>query len=151
MAAPVTDPGTRQVDPDALPWAEWGPGINVKLLRVSDETGSYVLMAKFGADVTLPRHRHFGTVDAYTISGRWRYLEYDWVATTGSYVHEPPGATHTLHTDEETVVVFTVNGGLLLLGPNDELLFYEDFATARERYAWALQAQGIEYPEGVLS
>jgi 2,4'-dihydroxyacetophenone dioxygenase len=152
MAAPVADTTTRHVNSERdLPWANWGPGIDVKLLRVSEETGTYVLMARFGAGVVLPRHRHLGSVSAYTVSGRWRYLEYDWVATEGSFIYEPPGSTHTLTADEESVVVFTIDGGLLLLGPNDELLLYEDFSVARERYALALQMAGEDYPAGVLS
>ena len=148
MTAPVTDV-TRHMNEADLPWAEWGPGIAVKLLRISEETGTYVLMTRFGAGVMLPRHRHLGSVQAYTVSGRWRYLEYDWVATAGSFIYEPPGSTHTLTVEEDdTVVLFTIDGGLILLGPNDEFLMYEDMHIARDRYTFSLGLADL--PDGVL-
>ena len=30
-------------------------------------------------------------VTGYVIRGRWKYLEHDWIAETGSFVYEPPG------------------------------------------------------------
>jgi hypothetical protein len=33
---------------------------------------------------------------AYTISGKWGYLEHDWTATAGDFVYETPGESHTL-------------------------------------------------------
>ncbi len=40
------------------------------------------------------RHRHEGQVFAYTISGRWGFLEHDWVATAGDWIYEAPGVAH---------------------------------------------------------
>ncbi|MDQ0321504.1 quercetin dioxygenase-like cupin family protein [Pararhizobium capsulatum DSM 1112] len=37
------------------------------------------------------RHYHPREVFAYTISGVWGYLEHDWTATAGDFVHETPG------------------------------------------------------------
>jgi len=34
------------------------------------------------------RHYHPHQVFAYTISGKWGYLEHDWVATAGDFVYE---------------------------------------------------------------
>jgi 2,4'-dihydroxyacetophenone dioxygenase len=31
-------------------------------------------------DVQLPRHHHTGTVMVYTVEGKWKYAEHDWVA-----------------------------------------------------------------------
>ena len=31
-----------------------------------------------------------------TISGKWGYLEHDWVATAGDWIYEAPGEAHTL-------------------------------------------------------
>src|SRR5256885_1149081 len=42
------------------------------------------------------RHYHPQQVFAYTISGKWGYLEHDWVATAGDFVYEAPGEAHTL-------------------------------------------------------
>lgn len=37
------------------------------------------------------RHYHPHEVFAYTISGKWGYLEHDWTATAGDFVYETPG------------------------------------------------------------
>src|SRR5262249_21511127 len=42
------------------------------------------------------RHYHPQQVFAYTISGKWGYLEHDWVATAGGFIYEAPGEAHTL-------------------------------------------------------
>src|SRR6266513_2025701 len=42
------------------------------------------------------RHYHPQQVFAYTISGKWGYLEHDWVATKGDWIYEAPGEAHTL-------------------------------------------------------
>jgi 2,4'-dihydroxyacetophenone dioxygenase len=64
------------------------------------------------------RHYHPHEVMAYTISGKWGYLEHDWVATAGDFVYETPGEGHTLvayeHKDPMRVF-FTVTGPLLWL------------------------------------
>ena len=36
------------------------------------------------------RHYHPHQVFAYTISGKWGYLEHDWTATKGDFVYETP-------------------------------------------------------------
>ncbi len=148
------EPASGQINPEELPWALWMEGLEVKMLRCNVTTGEYTLMVRyFGGTVDLPRHKHFGPVHAWTVTGTWRYLEYDWVATTGSYVYEPPGSVHTLRAhaeDEDCVVIYAMSGGIVLLGPDDELWMYEDAESALERYRFALDQQGIPFPEGIL-
>ena len=64
------------------------------------------------------RHYHPHEVFAYTISGKWGYLEHDWIATAGSFVYETPGEGHTLvsyeHADPMRVF-FIVKGPLIWL------------------------------------
>lgn len=64
------------------------------------------------------RHYHPHPVFAYTLSGRWGYLEYDWIAEAGDYVVETPGGSHTLvsyESDEPMRVQFNVTGPLVWL------------------------------------
>jgi hypothetical protein len=155
MATPtLMEPASGQVNPNDLPWALWMEGLEVKMLRCNLSTGEYTLMVRYsGGDVDLPRHKHFGPVHAWTVQGTWGYLEYDWVATTGSYVYEPAGSIHTLRahaTDEDVIVIYAMSGGLIMLGPDDELWMMEDAATALERYQLALEQQGEQMPEGIL-
>ena len=69
------------------------------------------------------RHYHPQQVFAYTISGKWGYLEHDWVATAGDFVYEAPGEAHTLvaHEHEDPMKVhFNVTGPLIWLDENGE-------------------------------
>ncbi|ABG04505.1 Cupin 2, conserved barrel [Rubrobacter xylanophilus DSM 9941] len=69
------------------------------------------------------RHYHPHQVFAYTISGKWGYLEHDWVATAGDWVYEPPGESHTLvayEHEEPMKVTFNVTGPLVWLDENGE-------------------------------
>jgi 2,4'-dihydroxyacetophenone dioxygenase len=69
------------------------------------------------------RHYHPQAVFAYTISGKWGYLEHDWVATAGDWVYEAPGESHTLvaHEHSEPMkVTFNVTGPLIWLDENGE-------------------------------
>ena len=75
-----------------------------------------ILMAKSAGLVN--RHYHPHEVFAYTISGKWRYLEHDWIATAGSFVYETPGEGHTLvayESDEPMRAFFIVTGPLIWL------------------------------------
>jgi len=86
-----------------------------------------VLMAKEAGFVN--RHYHPHEVFAYTISGKWGYLEHDWTATAGDFVYETPGEAHTLvaYEDREPMrVFFTVKGPLIWLDDKGEPCGYFD-------------------------
>lgn len=86
-----------------------------------------VLMAKSAGLVN--RHYHPHEVFAYTISGKWGYLEHDWVATAGDFVYETPGEGHTLvayESDEPMKVHFKVTGPLIWLDEKGEPNGYFD-------------------------
>ena len=87
------------------------------------------------------RHYHPHQVFAYTISGKWGYLEHDWIATAGDFVYEAPGEAHTLvaHESPEPMRVhFNVTGPLIWLDengePNGTFDAYDYLELAREHY-----------------
>lgn len=64
------------------------------------------------------RHYHPHEVFALTLSGKWGYLEHDWIATAGDFVYETPGESHTLvayHHPDPMLVHFIVKGPLIWL------------------------------------
>jgi len=64
------------------------------------------------------RHYHAHQVLAYTISGKWGYLEHSWTATKGDFIYESPGESHTLIAydyPEPMKVFFVVTGPLIWL------------------------------------
>lgn len=86
-----------------------------------------ILMAKKAGLVN--RHYHPHEVFAYTISGKWGYLEHDWTAMAGDFVYESPGESHTLvayeHPDPMKVF-FIVTGPLIWLDDRGEPAGYFD-------------------------
>ncbi len=91
----------------------------------------------------LGRHRHRGRIFATTLEGSWRYLEYDWVATVGSYVQESPGAVHTLFSDHGMKTMFVLNGSLDFVDDNDNLLETLDVFWFIDHYVSYCREQGI--------
>jgi 2,4'-dihydroxyacetophenone dioxygenase len=92
-----------------------GEGVHFKPLRLDLEAGCWVVLATLSPGAQLPVHYHTGTAEAYTISGRWYYLEYpDQPQTAGSYLYEPGGSVHTFvcpeSNTEDTVIFIRVEG-----------------------------------------
>ena len=96
-------------------------------ISVAQNSWCDVLMAT-GAGL-VNRHYHPHEVFAYTISGKWGYLEHDWVATAGDFVYETPGEAHTLvayESDEPMKVHFKVKGPLIWLDENGDAVDFFD-------------------------
>jgi 2,4'-dihydroxyacetophenone dioxygenase len=108
-------------------------------ISVSQNRWCDVLMCR-GAGL-VNRHYHPQQVFAYTISGKWGYLEHDWVATAGDWVYEAPGESHTLvayESDEPMRVTFNVTGPLIWLDengePNGTFDVFDYIALVRDHY-----------------
>jgi len=88
------------------------------------------------------RHYHPHQVFAYTLQGKWGYLEHDWTATKGDFVYETPGEGHTLvayDSGEEMKAFFVVAGPLIWLDEDGNGVGHFDvhdyIALARSHYA----------------
>jgi 2,4'-dihydroxyacetophenone dioxygenase len=80
-----------------------------------------ILMARSAGLVN--RHYHPHQVFGLTLSGRWGYLEHDWVAEAGTFIYETPGEAHTLiayESPEPMRVHFNVTGPLIWLDENGD-------------------------------
>ncbi|MFP6600872.1 MAG: 2,4'-dihydroxyacetophenone dioxygenase family protein [Deltaproteobacteria bacterium] len=145
---------TSLVPHDHLPWAEIGPGVELKMLRRGDADGVYTMLNRFEPGFIAPKHLHLGDVHAYTIQGRWHYQEYDWVAGPGDYVFEPSGSIHTLVINEDntepTIALFTIAKGIEVYDDNGGLLMLQDGPGMDALYRVGLEAAGLSYPEAVL-
>jgi quercetin dioxygenase-like cupin family protein len=145
---------TRLASDEAIPWAEVGGGFAMKLFRRGHADGVYSMLNRFDPGFRAPRHRHLGEVHGYTLSGRWFYEEYDWVAGAGDYIYEPAGSVHTLVVPADnpgpTVVFFTVAQGLELMDDAGSVFLVQDAAGMELLYRVSLEKQGLGYPASVL-
>lgn len=146
---------TALIDVESLPWVPFAPytdEAHVKLLKVNPVSGEWVTLLRAPSYLQLPKHHHSGSVMVYTISGSWRYLEHDWVATAGSFVYETAGTQHTPIGvgDEEVCTLNIVMGDWNLIGPEGQVLAIENWKTVMERYLSYCREQGIE-PKDVSS
>ena len=120
-----SNPFARLIDPDELDWIETGSGNAMKVLRVSEETGSWTALIKAAAGTVNARHRHLGPADFYVISGSIEYR--GGFARAGSWVYEPAGVVHeaTSH-PEETVYLANVHGPIAMLDEHDKVVRVSD-------------------------
>jgi len=154
MAVIEQDLVVRHVGDDTAPWVDTGIGIDVKVMRVDLRSGTWVVRNRFQPGVQIQTHKHTGPVEGFTLSGRWHYLEYDFVSTAGSYIHEPAGSVHTLHVPEDnkepTDVLFVIEGALLNLTPEGQVESVTDGPGMLEAYFLLCDAAGIARPTGLI-
>ncbi|MEU9356728.1 2,4'-dihydroxyacetophenone dioxygenase family protein [Streptomyces sp. NPDC048301] len=125
-----------------------GPGVHFKPLRLDLENGEWVVLATFAPGASIPMHYHTGTVDAWTMSGSWHYIEYpDQPQTAGSYLFEPGASVHTLTTPasntEDTVVLFRISGANVNFNEDGTFHSVLDAALVRHLTDTLSEAQGL--------
>jgi quercetin dioxygenase-like cupin family protein len=148
------DDAVKHASEDELPWVDATGGIWLKVLRVDPAAGIWVVRNRFEPGVRLQTHRHTGPVDGYTVSGRWRYLEYDFTSTAGSYIREPAGSVHTLDVpednDEVTEILFIMEGVNLNLAADGSVESVTDGMGTLAAYEALAQMQGHTLPLPVI-
>jgi quercetin dioxygenase-like cupin family protein len=141
---------TSVIDDASLPWVPFAPyaeDVFLKYFKLDPIRGEVIVLMKAPAGKQLPKHHHSGTVIAYTIEGRWKYAEHDWIATPGSIVFETAASSHTpqaIGTEGEIVVLNIVVGDLVFMDENDRVLAIENWKTGLQRYLAYCEGAGIE-------
>jgi 2,4'-dihydroxyacetophenone dioxygenase len=132
---------TSCIADDSLPWMPFLPYsdlVSVKLFRVDPVRGEVISVLRAAPGVELPRYRHAGSSTIYTVQGRWKYREHDWVAGPGSVVIETADSRHTpqaLPDGTDDVILFIVTSGeQLMLDTEGRVVATENWRTAVERY-----------------
>jgi 2,4'-dihydroxyacetophenone dioxygenase len=143
-------PDVAHLGADDLPWVTVDQGVELKVLQVDLASGLWVIRNRFQPGVQIPTHRHTGVVHGVTLSGSWKYLEYDFVNTAGSLLFEPAGSVHTLsvpaNNTEPTEVVFFINGANLDVTPDGEVTMIVDATLVLEFYLSLCEAEGHGRP-----
>ena len=130
---------------DAI-WIPTEPGVENRFLMFDLNRNTFAVVVRCQPGTVIARHYHMGPVLGYTLQGKWKYQEYDWIATPGTCVYEPPGEAHTLLIlgDEVMLSVFHVMGphiqrariALVIIGVLYAWFAYQtygDIAVARTR------------------
>lgn len=151
---PETPLSSGHLNHHDLPWVEQGGGVEMKMLRVSDESGHWVTMSRFQPGTELPPHRHSGGVFAFTIAGRWGYRESDFLASAGSVVREPANTSHTLYVPadatEAAEVIFFIEGSLVHFMPDGGVWGISDGHTQLAEYLALAAAAGHSITRDML-
>lgn len=114
---------------DERVWVPQAENVWFRPLCLNASQGYWVNLLRVRRSGVLSRHRHPAPVHGHVLRGKWHYLEHDWVATTGSYVYEPPGETHTLVVPEdcpEMITLFHITGSMIYVDPWGKVTAYED-------------------------
>ena len=92
-------------------------------------------------------HKHTGPVYGYTMSGAWKYKEYDYVNRAGSFLFEPAGSVHTLHCiEDDTHVWFQMYGCNLNLDDDGNIVSVSDGAGSLAAYYALCESRGSATP-----
>ena len=131
-----------------LPWTPFTPyseTVTLKLLKVDPVTGQTVTMLRVPAGEGLGVHNHYGTVIVYTIRGKWRYAEHDWVSKAGDLVYETAGSRHTFLAErgEDVEALVILEGALEFIDPEGRGIGLENWRTFLARYYNYCKAKGL--------
>lgn len=135
---------------EEVPWVDTGSGVELKLVKVDIEAGLWIVRNRFTAGVTVQKHKHTGQVYGYTLSGAWKYIEYDYVNRAGSFLYEPSGSEHTLKVlndnTELTDAWFQIYGSNLNLDAEGNVESITDAEGIYTAYMSMCEAQGLPRP-----
>ncbi|MGH9025781.1 MAG: 2,4'-dihydroxyacetophenone dioxygenase family protein [Acidimicrobiia bacterium] len=132
---------------DELPFVEIGGGSKLKVIQVKEREGLWIVQNIFQAGYEVQKHRHTGPVWGYTVSGAWKYKEYDYVNRAGSFLYEPAGSVHTLQcVEDDTLVWFHMYGANLNLDADGNVESVTDGAGALDAYYMLAEAEGFPRP-----
>lgn len=137
--------GERVIVLDDIPWVPYTDGISVKPIRLNRRTGIWANLTKVEGGMKINRHYHVNPVTGFVLEGSWYYEEHDWVAREGTFVWEPPGDMHTLiSNDEGTITMFTLEGALLYVDDDDNVVGFDDCLAHMKKYHDYCSEVGIE-------
>ena len=142
-----TAPSAVHLAASDLPFVDIGGGNKLKVIQVIEKEGLWIIENIFMKGFEVQTHRHTGPVWGYTVSGGWKYKEYDYVNRAGSFLYEPAGSVHTLQCiEDDTQVWFHMYGVNLILDADGNVDSVSDGAGSLRAYYAMAEAQGLPRP-----
>lgn len=145
---PLSPPeiAVRAMPEDERIWVPQAKDVWFRPLMLNTRQGQWCNLLRVRKAGVLSRHLHPAPVHGFVLKGRWRYLEHDWVAETGSYVFEPPGEIHTLTVPEdceEMITFFNISGCMIYVDEANRHTGYEDVFTKIDMCRRHYEAVGL--------
>ncbi len=135
---------------EEIPWVDTGTGVELKLVQADIEAGLWIVRNRFAPGAAVQKHRHTGQVYGYTLTGAWKYAEYDYINRAGSFLYEPAGSEHTLTVPDDntelTDVWFQIYGSNLNLDADGSVESITDAEGIYAAYMAMCEAQGLDRP-----
>lgn len=118
-------------------WLPAGPGIEMRVLRTSQETGTWIVIFKIAAGTTAQAHLHHGAAEYYMLSGKMELRggvgNGGITAVAGDYGYEANGALHgATYFPEDTMMYFANYGPVAYLDDRGEVEAFMDWRAIRE-------------------
>lgn len=133
---------SKVAEGDPRYWVPISETVSSRPLWISPSKNMWADILTSSGPGLVSRHYHSHPIWAYTISGKWAYLEHEWTATAGDFIYETPGESHTLVSydhPEPLKVFFVVSGPLMWLDEEGNTIGHFDvfdyIANARDHYA----------------
>jgi 2,4'-dihydroxyacetophenone dioxygenase len=139
-----------RISDESLPWLPLGLGseAQIKYFKCDSIRGEVISLLKAPSTTELPRHHHSGTVIVYTLKGKWKYKEHDWVAGPGSVVYETAASTHTPEAvpegGPEIITLNIITGDLVFYDESDNVITTSNWRTSLNHYLDHCRKEGIE-------
>lgn len=156
MQTSLPEIDARLVSDDSRPWLSLRPYAelaSIKLLAADPVRGEVIFVLRTPPGIELPRHRTSGPTIIYTVQGRWRFREHDWVAGPGSLVIEPAASCLTACVPgdgtDDAVTLVLATGDVQFLDDAGRVLGVENWRSITDRYLAHCESLGLE-PQDVL-
>ena len=81
------------VDIEALPWADAGPGNEMKVLMHDAESGMITILTRLAPGARIPFHEHEAMEQTYVLEGS--LVDDEGECTAGNFVIRPKGSSHS--------------------------------------------------------
>lgn len=108
---------TLHVHTDDLPFVEFTPGTETRLLQVRPSEGLVVTHIRAQPGTMSALHRHPSPVYGWTVSGQWGH-DHQYLYRPGTYIFETPSVIHQfINGPTVTEAVFVSTGDLEIIEP----------------------------------
>ena len=86
-----------------FPWQPYLPGIEIHRIHGDDGGGASAILLRYQPGARAPHHTHPGYEHIYVLSGE--QADERGVYGTGTFVVNPPGSRHDVHSDAGCIVL----------------------------------------------